>query len=144
VFAHNSEALDYIYGLLNTNKSALNLNSVWYGDENFTAPYPAAVCVPGGMVRDYVATRTFEILLQVSIFVLHADMSASHHTRTRQDLLYAEAIVDFLHQDYTLGGNVLNGWVGSETPGVTNRPKGNAIVSTSLAWTARSRAPFGG
>jgi hypothetical protein len=144
VFSHNSEALDYIHDLIDTNKATIGLESVWYGDEDFAAPYPAAVVMAGGITRDYVATRTFEVILQVTIFVIHADMSVSHKIRTRQDMLFAESVVDFLHTDYTLGSNVINGYVASETPGVINRAKGNGVVSTSLAWIGRSRAPFGG
>ncbi len=146
MFSHNSEVLDYIHTMLDTNKATIGtgITSVWYGDDDWGAPYPAVVVAPGGIVRDYVATRTFEVLLQLVIFVIHADLSVSYKTRTRKDLLLAESVVDFLHTDYTLGGNVINGWVASETPGVINRAKGNGVVSTSLAWTGRSRAPFGG
>lgn len=146
MFAHNSEVLDYIHGALDTNKATIGtgIESVWYGDDDWGAPYPAVVVAPGGLLREYYATRTFEVTLQIALFVIHADLSVNHKTRTRDDLLFAEAVVSFLHQDYTLGGNVINAWVATETPGVINRPRGNGVVSTSLAWSARSREQFGG
>jgi hypothetical protein len=144
MFSTNSEALDFIHDLLDTAKGDLGLASVWYGDENFVAPYPAAVVAPGGLVRNLYATRTFEIILQVTIFVMHGDLSVSYRTRTRDDIRLAESVTSLLHTDYTLGGNVVYGYVVSETPGAINRPKGTGIVSTSIAWNGNSRAQFGG
>lgn len=136
--------MDYIHDLLDANKTALGLQSVWYGDENFTAPYPAAVVAPGGLVRDLHATQTFALLLQVTIFVLHGDLSVSHKTRTRSDILLSDGVVGLLHSNYTFAGNIVYGFVRSETPGVLNRPKGTSVVSTSIAWAGESRQQFGG
>lgn len=142
MFRHNSEALDYIYNLLDTNKVALGLAQVWYSDDEWSAPYPSAVLSAGGLSREPHATQTFRVVLQVSIYIMHANMSVDHKTRTREDLLFAEGVSDFLHTDKKLGGNVINGMVTSENPGVVNRPKGAAVVSTSLSWVAESRQAF--
>ena len=144
MFKSNLEALDYIHDWLETQKVTLGLNSVWYGDDEWAAPYPAAVVVAGGLLRVPHSTQNFRVQLTVTVFVMHANLSQSHKTRTRADLALATAVSDLLHSDKSLGGNILtgSGIVVSETPGVTNRPKGQNVISTSLVWNGESRQQF--
>lgn len=144
MFTKNSEALDYLYNLLTAQKVALGLTSVWYGDDEWAAPYPAAVVVSGGLLRVPHSTQTFAVQLTVTIFVMHANLSVDHKTRTRTDLQLAEAVSNLLHTDKSLGGNIISGTgiITSETPGVTNRPKGQNVISTSLVWNGESRQQF--
>lgn len=144
MFTKNSEALDYIYNLLTAQKVALGLNSVWYGDDEWAAPYPAAVLTSGGLLREPHSTQTFAVRLTITIFIMHANLATDHRTRTREDLMLSEAVSTFLHSDKSLGGNIISGTgiIASETPGVTNRPKGQNVISTSLVWNGESRQQF--
>jgi hypothetical protein len=144
MYTKNSEALDYIYNLLTTQKVALGLQSVWYADDEWAAPYPAAVCASGGLLRVPHSTQTFRVQLNITIFIMHANLATDHRTRTREDLQIAEAVSNLLHTDKSLGGNILTGTgiIVSETPGVTNRPKGQNVISTSLVWNGESRQQF--
>lgn len=144
MFESNLEALDYIYNMLTVNKVALGLRSVFYGDDEWTAPYPAAVLTPGGLLRVPHSTQNFRVQLTITIFVMHANLSTDHRARTREDLIMATAVSDLLHSDKSLGGNIISGSgiVISETPGVTNRPKGQNVISTSLVWNGESRQQF--
>lgn len=144
MFTKNSEALDYIYNLLTAQKTALGVQSVWYADDEWAAPYPAIVLAPGGLLRVPYSTQTFQVQLTVTLFIMHANLSVDHKTRTRDDLLMAEAVSTLLHSDKSLGGNIISGtgFIASETPGVTNRPKGQNVVSTSLVWNGESRQQF--
>jgi len=144
MFSKNSEALDYIYNLLTAQKVALGLQSVWYADDEWAAPFPAAVLASGALLRTPYSTRTFQVRLTVTIFVMHANLSVNHKTRTQQDLAMAEAVSALLHTDKSLGGNIISGtgYIATETPGITNRPKGQNVVSTSLVWNGESRQEF--
>ena len=144
MFTKNSEALDYIYDLLTAQKTALGVQSVWYADDEWAAPYPAIVLAPGGLLRVPHSTQTFAVQLNITLFVMHANLSVDHKTRTQDDLHLAEAVSTLLHSDKSLGGNIIpgSGIVASETPGITNRPKGQNVISTSLVWSGESRQQF--
>jgi len=144
MFSSNLEALDYIYNLLTAQKVALGLKSVWYADDEWAAPYPAAVLAPGGLLRVPYSTKTFQVALTITIFIMHANLSVDHRTRTRADLQTATDVSNLLHSDKSLGGNIISGtgFIASETPGVTNRPKGQNVISTSLVWNGESRQQF--
>jgi hypothetical protein len=140
-FTEPEQALDHIYNLLNTNKVALGLKYVGYADERLLREYPAVVVsynVP--VVRDLHATRTFNLQFIIQLECYHARLTASHRTRTKEDMQLAARIRNKLHEDYKLGGGVIFGYVLSERPGVIADAKGQANVATMLIWSGDSRA----
>jgi len=142
-FVEPEQALDYIYALVNDNKESLGLKYVGYADERLLPHYPAAVVSFNTPVdRELVTTGTFNLNWQLQIIVYHARISASHKTRTREDMLLATAVRNLLHTDKSMGGGVIFGYVRSERPGVIADDKGRANVATVLTWTGDSRAPI--
>ena len=140
-FTEPEQVLDYVYNLLNTNKVSIGLKYVGYADERLLREYPACVVsfnVP--VLREPHATRTFSLRFVTQLEVYHARMTASHRTRTKEDMQLAARIRNKLHEDYKLGGGVIFGYVLSETPGVIADAKGQANIATMLAWTGESRA----
>lgn len=140
-FTEPEHALDYIYNLINGDKIALGLGYVGYADERLLPKYPAAVVsynVP--VVRTLIATQTFQLEFTIQIEVYHARLTASHRVRTKEDMQLAAAVREKLHEDYTLGGGVIFGFVRNERPGVIADAKGHANVATLLLWGGDSRA----
>lgn len=142
-FTEPEEALDYIYNLLVENQGPLGLGYVGYADEKLLPKYPAVVVSFNTPVdRVLGPTGTFNLTWVVQIIVYHARLTASHKTRTREDMQLAAAIRNLLHTDYQAGGGVIFGFVVSERPGLLADDKGQANVSTMLIWTGDSRAPI--
>lgn len=142
-FTEPEEALDYIYNLLDDNKGALGLATVGYGDETLLPEYPAAVVSFNSPVERVIhAVRQFRLDWQIQLVVYHARLTADHKTRTREDMQLAAAIRDKLHEDKTLGGGVIFGFVASERPGIMADDRGQANIATMLVWTAESREIF--
>ncbi len=142
-FTEPEEALDYIHNLLESNKGDLGLSTVGYADERLLPEYPAVVVSFNAPVeRDIHATRQFRLDWSIQLVVYHARLSASHKTRTREDMQLAAAIRAKLHEDKSLGGGVIFGFVASERPGIMADDRGQANIATMLIWTAESRELF--
>jgi hypothetical protein len=136
----------YLYNRINDNKVALGLRYVAYGDEQLLPEYPAAVVTTERPLRrEFHGTRQFLVTFECDIFVLHANLAASHRIRTIEDIQLAEAIRKFLHSDFTLGGHIIFGYVDLEIPGIVTRVVGQKsamIVTTRLSWTGQNRVNF--
>lgn len=136
------EIVDHIHNLLETNKVALGLAFVGYGDEDLIPTYPAAVVTASPLERELHATRQFQLVFRCNIWVYHAKMTEDHKTRTRNDMILASAIRGKLHEDKTFGGNLIFGYVESEDPGIITRPRREIVVATRLGWTGQSVVSF--
>lgn len=144
-FTEPEEALDYLYNILNNSRGSLGLGFVGYADETLLPRYPAVVISFGVPVaREFGPTGTFNLHWSVMLVVYHARLSASHKTRTKEDMQLAASIRNKLHEDYKCGGGVYFGYVSEERPGIMADDKGQATVATTLVWEADSRAPIGG
>ena len=142
-FVEPEEALDYIYNLLDDNKGPLGLKYVGYADERFLSHYPAAVVSYNApLARELYASRQFRLLWSIQIIVHHARLSASHKTRTREDMRLAADVRNKLHQDFKLGGGVIFGYVEEERPGIMMDDKGQVNIATTLIWSGESRQTF--
>jgi hypothetical protein len=142
-FTEPEQLLDYIYNLLNVNKATLGIRFVGYADERLLPHYPAVVVsynVP--IQRTLHTTGTFKLEFIVQLEIYHARMTASHRTRSKEDMQLASVIREKLHEDYKLGGGVIFGHVLSERPGTIADARGQANVATLLLWTGESRAPL--
>jgi hypothetical protein len=142
-FTEPEQVVDYLWGILNTNKAALGLGYVGYSDELLLPKYPAAVVSFNAPVqRELGPTGTFTLTFALQIIVYHARLTTSHKTRTKEDMQLAAAVREKLHEDYKLGGGVIFGFVESERPGVAADAKGRANIATVLFWAGSSRAPI--
>lgn len=142
-FQEAEEALDFIHALIDDNKGDLGIGYVGYGDERLLPVYPGVVVSYNAPVdRTIHATRQFRLEWQIQLVVYHAKMTVDHKTRTREDMQLAAAVREKLHEDKTLGGGVIFGFVNQERPGVMADDRGEANIATMLLWTGESRAIF--
>jgi hypothetical protein len=140
------QVLDYLYERLDNNKVALGLRYVAYGDEQLLPHYPAAVlAAEKPLERRHHGTRQFHVTFGCDIFVFHANLSASHRVRTREDIELAQAVRKFVHDDFSLGGHIIFGYIEMESPGIVTRAigqKSEMVVTTRLSWTGENRVNF--
>lgn len=131
----------YIHDLIDTNKTALGLKRVQFGDESLTPDYPCVVVLAGDLTRTPTASgRTTTNDITVMLYVLHADMSLTRTARTHADLQLAAAVTSLLHGDFTMGGLVAGGgWVSHERPRGIPYRKALNVISTELTWHGTGR-----
>lgn len=136
------DASAYINDRLEFGAGELGLATVAFADR-LVGDYPAVVITPGGRSKDFHATHTFGIIMEVFLAVYHAKLTISHSKRTEEDLQLVTAIENFLEQDMTWGEQVIIAWIRDQVPGVIPRPKGDAVVGTRMVMEVRSQQRFG-
>lgn len=130
-----------VLNLLSDNKDSLGLDEVYYGDQlNIPNAKCAAVRVgrktreragaagPGGRMMNY---------MPITINVYNSTVTDEASARLIVDQL-AEAIEDLLHQDITLGGVILDGFVSEWDPDPVFRT-GSMFRVVQLTFQARSK-----
>lgn len=144
-FYYVEEVMTYVFEYLDLHKEELGINHVGYGDEELIPGWPAIQVAGEPDDREIKATQQFRRTFNLSIFVFHADLSINHRIRTQEDMELATAVVKKLHEDYTLGGNIIFGYVTNSSPGVVlrgNLESPQEVVSTRLVWTGQGTEPF--
>ncbi len=136
------DASAYVKDKLELGAGELGLASVEFADR-LIGNYPAVVITPGGRSKDFHATHTFGIIMEIFLAVYHANLTISHSKRTEEDLLLVTAIENLLEQDMTWGEQVIIAWIRDQVPGVIPRPKGDAVVGTRMVMEVRSQQRFG-
>lgn len=117
----------------------LGLVDVWYSEDTGSVPQtPSVVIEPSSKNRlrsdtGHTTLNTFN----VEITIFHARLEATGVTRKECDDL-AEALEDYLHQNYRLGGLVLDSFVQTTESGIANRQRA-MLRATRLLWVARSK-----
>jgi hypothetical protein len=113
-------------------------------DEPLLPVYPAVQIMSGPMQKDLHGTHTWLLTIRAEIFVFHARMTQSRQTRSRDDLLLATKLVDYLERDISMGDKIIAGWVEAEIPGARppSNNKGAAVISTRLTWSCTNEARF--
>lgn len=140
-FKYIDEVLDYLHPKLDAEKSEIGLAQVLYG-EDLVTEYPAAVLVGAPAIRTIHTTRTFKVEFRVQIFVYHADATQERQVRNREDLQLASRVIKSLHQDMTLGGHIVHGFIEVDAPGILSTTPGRFVVGTLLGWMGQSRVSF--
>jgi hypothetical protein len=127
----------YVYNLLLDNKVALGLADVWYGDQNITPTTPCAVVETGPKRRAYNgAPRRYGIAIDIYI-ILYLEKIQDQQLNRKQSETLAEDVEALLHQDWTMGGLVIESYVATSEPAYATR--GRSLVSaTRLTLTATS------
>jgi hypothetical protein len=128
----------YIETMLSSNAVALNLEDVFYGDQQRIPRTPAA-CVESGEKRRTLkgAPRMTLVDITTYIIVYHYKLKSVQEIREDNDLL-AEAIETLVHSDCKLGGYVIDSMVTSVESGY--QMKGNSLFRASrLTIEARSQ-----
>ena len=118
-----STVADYINTLLNTNKVTLGLQDVFYGDQEKIPRTPAVAVETGVYTRELSGIggkgRTDN---KFTVYILVYNNRIRDEQLNRKDVLtLSEAIMDVLHSDVTMGGNVIHGHVTAIEPGYAIR-----------------------
>lgn len=121
--------------LITSRKATLGLADVWYGDQS-RLPRTPADCVDAGPMERTLNRATGKGGTENTFRIYHLiylgkvqDVQAN--LKQAQEL--AESIMTVLHEDITLGGLVLHGFVTTIEPGFVR--KGDALMKVQrLAW----------
>lgn len=135
-----SVVADYIYDLLIANKATLTLNDVFYGDQEKIAKSRSVAVESGPLTRTLAGAGTSgrtlnELTVYVIVYV--SGIRDNQTVRKEADEL-AESIMDLLHTDPQMGGNVIHGWVRSIEPGYAIR-SGALMRAARVTWTGQSK-----
>jgi len=131
----------YMLGQINTNKVALGLNQVLYGEQNEIPPGISAVVMCGRKDRklDRVAFPGAGTMNSMVIMItIYNNTIGDEATKSLQTDQIAETVEHFLHQDTTMGGNIFHGFVDSWDPGFRYR-SGSMWRATQLTFVGRSK-----
>ena len=121
-----------IYDILFLNKQELGIEDVWDGDEQLIGKYPSLCVIQGEKTRELTGApfRT-DNNFNVFVMVYHGAVRDSQLNYRDANTL-AERVEALLHQDKTLGGIVVHGFVVSIEPGVVDR--GTLQYVSRLTW----------
>jgi hypothetical protein len=144
MFVSPEECLVWFKELLEQEKSSLGIGYVGVGDVQLIPEYPAVLLTSDPLVREQHGTRRFQNFFNLSLWVYHANVSVDRATRTLEDLELVTRIRNRLHKPdaMTMGGNIIHGFVDSESPGVLTG-KSNIVIGTRMTWTGRAQQNWG-
>jgi hypothetical protein len=114
--------------------------AVYYGGQDLIPTYPSIAVEGGRKLRELVATRTFNVSLQATIYIYHGKVQESTITNEEVDVL-SEQVEDLLHGNLTMDGLVIFGYVRRIDPGVALRSD-VMLRTTRMIWQADSRERF--
>lgn len=129
-----------ILDTLESNKVVLGLRGTYYGLQNLIPEYPAACVESGTKNRIMRMARKHEIIIRTHIMVYHSEVQSSEVTKKEVEQ-FAEAIENKLHEDNTLDGLVIWGYVTSIDHGVARRDD-VMLRAARLTWEGLSREVF--
>jgi len=144
LFTRPEEITEYFFQQLTTNASLLGLEYVGAYGEVMIPAYPALVINAADSDKDLHGTHTYLVTLRCEIYIYHGSIVLTRARRSLEDLKLATGIIDFLELDPTLGGNIIHGYVQSESPAAsqTNSGKSEIVVSTRLSWEGITERRF--
>lgn len=131
----------YIKTLIDTNKAALNVSNVLYGDHNQIPPGVSVV------VNDGVKNRTLQrvaypgagtrnkLNILITVYNNKTGDEATERLLVNQ---VAEDVEHLLHQNTLMGGNVLHGFVETWNPGHTFKI-GSMFRSVQMIWVGDTK-----
>jgi len=143
------ELVDMIADRLDVKSGPLGVKFVGRYDEKIIPEYPAVVVIPGSRAKELHGLHTFQIALQASLYVYHANLNQSKRERSKSDLqlvarLEQELETDFRWVDENGAARVVHGFVSSEEPGLLqpHANKSTVVICTRLTWRAISQRRF--
>jgi hypothetical protein len=139
------QPFDHIRGLLDDYKATLGLRYIAENDEALIPEYPAVLIQTDRTQRELHATQQYLVRFHLDLWVFHAELSSGAATRSRKDIELATAIRKLLHDNRTLGGHIVFGYVDGEFPGRSYRmidATRTGILTTRLTWQGENRVPF--
>lgn len=133
---------NYIYNLLNTNKSSITTGSstiqaVWFGDQD---RYPTTPCLsvePGIKARRYKGVPRVYTVGFESYVTVYTERLQDTQQSVKDTLQLAESAETILHADATLGGLVVDSFTSQGDPGYVRR-SGTFLTALRLTFSAQS------
>ena len=108
----------YIEDLINTNKGALGLEGVFFGDQNKIPVFPTACIYPGPKTREIEgAPRKTKVLLTIYIMIYVGTLTSTE-VNEFDAMKYAELVETLLHQDEDMNNQIVHGLVANIEPGI--------------------------
>lgn len=132
------EVAEYLFDKLETNKEALGIQQVFYGDQNRLPVTPAACIEPGSKKNTLKsAFRVVSIDFEVYILLYHSSVTSPQDNRRAADAM-AEAVEVLIHADKDLGGLVIHCMIDEVASGYVS--KGSTLMRASrLTFSALSQ-----
>lgn len=130
-----------IYDLLVANADSLKLQDVLYGNHLMIPRSPTAVVIAGTKRRELAGVsapggRTMNYL---TVYIDIHDSKVADETTQRQYLdALAESVEHFLHQDVTVGGLIIHGFVNTWDPGESFTQNGQ-FRSVRMTFTGQTK-----
>lgn len=123
-------------------QNPLQIQDVWFGDQSAIPRFPAVCVEPGDTNRELqgASHRTLNTM-SVYILVYHGQMTDMATKKLECNQL-AEAIVDKLHAELTLGGLVIHGFCPSSESGYATRGTAT-IFAHRITWQGISKTTIG-
>jgi len=128
--------------LVNANKAALLLDDVLYGDHNMIPHASAAIIMPGGMRRELAGVaapggRTANNMM-VEV-VLHWSKVGDEATERKAADQRGKLLERKLHEDTTLGGIIIHGFVNQVDRGNTIMGNNNMFRTVRMVYIAMTK-----
>jgi len=143
------EILDMVVERLESKSGPLGLKFVGKYNEKIIPNYPAVVVLPGPRVKTYHGLHTFNVLVQLDLYIYHANLSLTKRERSKADMqlvsnVEAELDSDFLWRSESGAPQLINAFVSNEEPGVMQPRAGKSslVICTKLTWRATSQRRF--
>ena len=135
--------VDAQIALLKDNAGLLGLQAVYYGDQNLINTVPCVTVEGADKSRDLQTTseRTRNVL-RTLMMVYYSRMQPLEETQRDVEVL-AEQVEALLHEDRTLGGLVIHGFVSSIEPGYARRDRVLLRVAR-IVWQGTTLTRLGG
>jgi len=118
----------------------LTLKGVYYGYQQLIPTFPALSVESGRKARVGNGTHRFEIRFSVLMMLEHGQIQSTEVNKKESEEL-SELVEQKIHEDFTLGGLVLFGYITNIDPGVRLR-ESEMIRATRLTWEGLSREGF--
>jgi hypothetical protein len=144
LYSRPEHIVEHFVDMLTEYSGALGIEAIGSYDEKLLPRYPAVVVTPGTTQKSLHATHTFNITFVCAFYVYHARLTDTYKARSKADLELATSIITLLEADMSLGNNIIQGWVESDTPGVMQprSAKGAMVVGTRINWSGISQSRF--
>lgn len=141
-----------VVDFLTDRSPVLGLKFVGAYDEKRIPTYPAIVIIPGDREKQLHASQTFNINLELHMYVYHADLTENKRERSKSDLKLVTMIESALEEDFTWKSDVLNensrrlifAYISDQRFGLLQPRKNasNVVISTQMTWRALSQRRF--
>lgn len=130
----------YIYNKLNdpTNKTAMQVIDVWYGDQTIL-PRTPAICVAPGNKRRQFQGATFRTLNNIETYVwVYYGKLQDVQQNLHGVMTITDAIELLVHSDLKLGGNVVAVLCTQSEPGIAQK-SGDLMMAARLTFESMSK-----